>query len=232
MVQSPWTRLLRISSVDRMSLRTFSCARHSLSRPVHCSRTSEQQIISIPASLLKACLCLQNGTKVKVEYPANLQDNKSINCTQLYLTVFYWPAFSVWYRTAWGLYILTLFKGPRKWEWKQEFNVLYSGFDKCKTRHNVLVFWRESSESSQIQRKRSLECSYFYKHAQPDFRGWHHLTCVRDKLERVAEDSEAWDSFLRPVIYKLVSKTVATFAAKNLQLLHVFLSPSCLTSLI
>lgn len=43
------------------------------------------------------------------------------------------------------------------------------------------------------------------------------FACVRDKLERVAEDSEAWDSFLRPVIYKLVSKTVATFAAKNLE---------------
>lgn len=80
-------------------LRTFPCARHSLSRPVHWSRT-EQQIISIPASLLTACLCLQTHTKQKVEFTANLQDTRSINCIQLYLIVFYCIGFSLWYRTS------------------------------------------------------------------------------------------------------------------------------------
>lgn len=70
-------------SAQDVPLRTFSCARHSLSRPVHWSRT-EQQITSIPASLLTACLCLQTDTKQKVEFTANLQDNRSINCIQLY----------------------------------------------------------------------------------------------------------------------------------------------------
>lgn len=43
-----------------------------------CSLVPDQRAADhhIPASLLKACLCLQTDTKVKVEYPANVQDKK------------------------------------------------------------------------------------------------------------------------------------------------------------
>lgn len=65
--------------------------------------------------------------------------------------------------------------------------------------------------------------------SQHHYLGCHHLTFVRDKLERVAEDSEAWDSFLWAIIHKLVSQPIATLATKDLQLLCALLLPSCLT---
>lgn len=68
--------------------------------------------------------------------------------------------------------------------------------------------------------------------SQHHYLGYHHLTFIWDKLERVAEDSEAWDSFLRAIIHKLVSQPVATLATKDLRLLYALLSPSCLTCFI
>lgn len=70
-----------------------------------------------------------------------------------------------------------------------------------------------------------LEGSYFYQPGQPASQSWgcHRLTFIRDKLERVAEDSKARDSLLRAIVHKLMSKPIATLATKDLHLSHVFI---------
>lgn len=67
------------------------------------------------------------------------------------------------------------------------------------------------------------KAAIFTSPCQPASRPWgrHRLTFVRDKLERVAEDSKARESLLRAVVQKLVSQPVATLAAQDLHLSHV-----------
>lgn len=49
-----------------------------------------------------------------------------------------------------------------------------------------------------------------------------HPTFTGDKLERVAEYSETWDSFFRAIINKLMAQPISTLSTKDLQISTIY----------
>lgn len=81
----------RFFSGQDVPLRTFSCPRHTLSRPVHWF-WAEQEIINTHISLLTACLCLETHTKQKLHVQVRCKhvrtEPRFFNCMQLLFLIY------------------------------------------------------------------------------------------------------------------------------------------------